>query len=72
MTQAEREQYRVNLEADEAARLRETEWRLITRRLDALYTAQASGDDSILTRQRIQRMEALQAALMGHPEAMAA
>ncbi|WP_406717907.1 hypothetical protein OHA53_19665 [Streptomyces althioticus] len=66
------EERRAKLAADEAELCRLAEWRLIARRLDALYAAQIAGDDSILTRQRIQRMEALQMALMGHPEAMAA
>ncbi|WP_158686600.1 hypothetical protein [Streptomyces griseoflavus] len=58
--------------ADDAAWERELEWRQITRRLDALYAAQAVGDDSTYTQQRIARLEALQAALCGFPEQLAA
>lgn len=66
------EERRAKLDADEAELCRLAEWRLIARRLDALYAAQVAGDDSVLIRQRIARLEALQMALMGHPEAMAA
>jgi hypothetical protein len=51
---------------------RVAEWRRITRRLDALYAAQAAGDETVLTRQRIARLEALQAALCGFPEQLSA
>lgn len=47
------------------------EWRRIKRRLDTLYAAQAAGDRTLLTRQKVERLEALQAALLGNPEAMA-
>jgi hypothetical protein len=47
------------------------EWRRIARKLDALYAAMAAGNDSVLTRQRITRLEALQAAFCGFPEALA-
>jgi hypothetical protein len=50
---------------------RTLEWRRITRKLDALYGAVAAGNDSVLTRQRITRLEALQAAFCGFPEALA-
>ncbi|MFF7112204.1 hypothetical protein ACFY91_07835 [Streptomyces albogriseolus] len=66
------EERRAKLDADEAELCRLAEWRLIARRLDALYAAQRAGDQTILTRQRITSLEALQMALMGHPEAMAA
>ncbi|WP_328920268.1 hypothetical protein OG911_16590 [Streptomyces sp. NBC_00208] len=46
------------------------EWRRIARRLDALYAAQVAGDTSIYTRQRIGRLEALQACLLGTPSAL--
>jgi hypothetical protein len=47
------------------------EWRRIARKLDALYAAMAAGNDSVLARQRIERLEALQAAFCGFPEALA-
>ncbi|UXY27498.1 hypothetical protein [Streptomyces sp. HUAS TT20] len=50
---------------------RALEWRRITRTLGALYAAQTAGDDSVYTRQRIDRLERLQAALCGFPEALA-
>ncbi|WP_409470769.1 hypothetical protein [Streptomyces sp. HC307] len=50
---------------------RQIEMRRITRKLDALYAAQAAGDSSVLTRQRVERLEALQQALMGFPAALA-
>ena len=46
------------------------EWHMIARRLEALYRAQRGGDDSVYTRQRIGRLEGLQKALMGSPEAL--
>lgn len=46
------------------------EWRRIARRLEVLYATQANGDDTTLTRQRIERLEALQQALTGFPEAL--
>lgn len=46
------------------------EYRRITRKLDTLYAAQMDGDNSLYTRQRIRRGEALQAVLMGSPEAL--
>ncbi|MFZ4142624.1 hypothetical protein ACOZDZ_18010 [Streptomyces griseoincarnatus] len=51
---------------------RQAEWRRLTRKLDSLYAAQAAGDDSVRTRQRIAALEAIQMALCGSPEAMAA
>jgi hypothetical protein len=69
MTRAE---FEAQCEAEEAAFLRELEWRHITRRLEALYGAVRAGDGSVRTRERIGRLEALQQALMGFPEALAA
>lgn len=60
------------MNADEAAWYRQLEWQRIARRLDSLYASQAAGDDSVLTRQRVARLEALQATLLGHPAALAA
>ncbi|GLV74975.1 hypothetical protein Shyhy02_29750 [Streptomyces hygroscopicus subsp. hygroscopicus] len=67
-----RDQYAAQCEAEEAACERELEWRHITRQLEALYGAVRAGDGSVYTRQRIGRLEALQAALQGFPEALAA
>ncbi|KMS91731.1 hypothetical protein ACZ91_08810 [Streptomyces regensis] len=69
MTRAE---FEAQCEAEEAAFLRELEWRHITRQLEALYGAVRAGEGSEYTRQRIRRLEALQAALQGFPEALAA
>lgn len=59
----------MNLWSDDASEHR-AEWRVIVRRLDALYARQMAGDDSILTRQRVGRLEALQMALCGFPAAL--
>lgn len=67
-----RTQFEAQCEAEEAAILRELEWRHITRQLEALYGAARAGDGSTRTRERIGRLEALQQALMGFPEALAA
>jgi hypothetical protein len=48
------------------------EVRCLTKRLDALYAAQWRGDRTLLTRQRVERLEALLAAFQGHPEALSA
>lgn len=69
MTRAE---FEAQCEAEEAAFLRELEWRQITRKLEALYGAVRAGEGTEYTRQRIRRLEALQAALQGFPEALAA
>ncbi|MFE7838380.1 hypothetical protein ACFU53_20680 [Streptomyces sp. NPDC057474] len=55
----------------EATLLRKAEWRAIDAKLTALLRRQHDGDTSELTRQRVQRLEALQAALCGSPEALA-
>lgn len=48
------------------------EVRTLTRRLDGLYAAQAAGDESVLLRDRVRRLEALLMAMQGHPEALSA
>lgn len=69
MTRAE---FEARHEAEEAAWFRQVEWQRITRQLEALYGAVRAGDDTVRTRERIGRLEALQKALMGFPEALAA
>jgi hypothetical protein len=71
MTGAERAQWQAEQDAEDAAWERQLEWRQITRKLEALYGAVRAGDGSAYTRQRIGRLEALQAALQGFPEALA-
>ncbi|MFE9136200.1 hypothetical protein [Streptomyces sp. NPDC007355] len=66
-----REERVAALEAEEAAWFRELEWQRIARRLEALYAAQRAGDGSAYTRQRVTRLEAVQAALQGFPGALA-
>ncbi|MFB8417300.1 hypothetical protein ACFC63_17510 [Streptomyces albidoflavus] len=44
----------------------------LTFRLDHLYRQQHQGDRTEPTRQRVARLEALLAALQGHPEALGA
>ncbi|MGW0626964.1 hypothetical protein [Streptomyces sp. NPDC002758] len=41
-----------------------------TKKLDRYYELQRKGDDSVLTAQKVRRLEALQQALMGNPEAL--
>lgn len=48
------------------------EVRCLTARLETLYMAQHGGDGTLLTRQRVERLEALLAAFQGHPEALSA
>jgi hypothetical protein len=57
---------------DEEGHYRAAEFRRLTRTLDGLYAAQAGGDDSILTRQRVDRMERLAQALCGFPARLSA
>jgi hypothetical protein len=57
--------------SDDPALERQIEMRRIMRKLEALYAAQAAGDGSTCTRQRVERLEALQQALMGFPEVLA-
>lgn len=47
------------------------EYNAITSKLEGLYDRQIAGDDTVLTADRIQRLKALQYALLGRPEAMA-
>ncbi|MFE0789147.1 hypothetical protein ACFW4T_28570 [Streptomyces mutabilis] len=49
----------------------EYEWRYTLHRLERLYSAQRAGDDSVYTRERAQRLEAVLAAMQGHPSALA-
>ncbi|MGV2916367.1 hypothetical protein [Streptomyces alfalfae] len=72
MTSTERAQWQAEQDAKEAAWERELEWRQITRKLEALYGAVRAGEGTEYSRQRIRRLEALQAALQGFPEALAA
>jgi hypothetical protein len=67
-----RDEFLSKCEADSAELERQMEWKRIARRLDALYAAQRAGDATVYTRQRIGRLEALQAALCGFPEALSA
>ncbi|MDH6214669.1 hypothetical protein [Streptomyces pseudovenezuelae] len=67
-----REDWEAAQEVEEAAFYREVEWKRIARTLEALYGAVRAGDVSARTRERIGRLEALQQALMGFPEALAA
>ncbi|MGI5511137.1 hypothetical protein [Streptomyces sp. CA-106131] len=46
------------------------EYGRISKRLDRYYELQRQGDDSVLTAQKVHRLEALQQALMGNPEAL--
>ncbi|MFF0161802.1 hypothetical protein ACFYRY_30320 [Streptomyces sp. NPDC005263] len=67
-----REDWEAAQEAEEAAFYREVEWKRIARTLEALYGAVRAGEGTEYTRQRVSRLEALQQALMGFPEALAA
>ncbi|MDX3133884.1 hypothetical protein PV367_29800 [Streptomyces europaeiscabiei] len=55
----------------EALSMKREEWRYLDAKLTALLQRQFEGDDSELTRQRVSRLEALQACLCGSPEALA-
>jgi hypothetical protein len=57
--------------AEEIAWHTESEWRHIAGKLEALYARVSAGDDSVHTRERIGRLEAMQAALQGFPGALA-
>jgi hypothetical protein len=67
-----RDEFLRKCEADDAEFERQAEWKRIARRLDALYASQAAGDTTVYARQRVGRLEALQAALCGFPEALSA
>lgn len=58
--------------SDEERKFLAAEIRYISFRLDCLYRRQHKGDRSVLTRQKVERLEALLAALQGHPEALGA
>ncbi|MFC7883649.1 hypothetical protein ACFUVV_17495 [Streptomyces sp. NPDC057376] len=57
---------------DEERKFLAAEIRYISFRLDVLYRRQHKGDRSVLTRQKVERLEALLSALQGHPEALGA
>ncbi|MGW6293020.1 hypothetical protein [Streptomyces sp. NPDC055058] len=57
---------------DEERRFLAVEIRYTTFRLDVLYRRQYKGDRTVLTRQKIERLEALLSALQGYPEALGA
>lgn len=72
MTRDERRaEWQAQQDADDAAWHRELEWKVIERTLNALYARLRIEGDSVLLRQRIGRYEALQACLLGSPEALA-
>ncbi|MFZ3595446.1 hypothetical protein [Streptomyces sp. BH104] len=54
-------------EAQEHDQRTADEFRRVSAKLEALYAAVRAGDTSTLTRQRVERLEALQAALCGFP-----
>ncbi|MBQ0974756.1 hypothetical protein KBZ00_27040 [Streptomyces sp. RK31] len=56
--------------SDEERRFLAAEIRYTTFRLDVLYRRQHKGDRTALTRQRVERLEALLAALQGFPDAL--
>ncbi|WP_345568755.1 hypothetical protein [Streptomyces plumbiresistens] len=69
---AARAQWEAQLAADEAELLRAEEWHAISRRLDRCHAAQRAGDNSTYLRDRVARLEALQACLLGSVESLAA
>ncbi|MFE7954284.1 hypothetical protein [Streptomyces sp. NPDC057413] len=54
------------------AEYRDLEFAYVTARLNVLYARVRAGEDSAVLRERIARLEALQQALCGFPEALAA
>ncbi|MFE9503787.1 hypothetical protein ACFYO6_14855 [Streptomyces anthocyanicus] len=58
--------------SDEERKFLAAEIRYTSFRLDVLYRRQHKGDRSVLTRQKVERLEALLSALQGHPEALGA
>ncbi|MFE2261392.1 hypothetical protein [Streptomyces griseosporeus] len=54
------------------AEYRDLEFQYVTARLNVLYARVRAGEDSAVLRERIARLEALQQALCGFPEALAA
>ncbi|KND45319.1 hypothetical protein [Streptomyces stelliscabiei] len=71
MSWATREAFQSEMDEFDAVRLRKEEWNYLDRKLNALYKLQFEGDTSELTRQRVGRIEALQAVLCGDPAALA-
>ncbi|ASQ95526.1 hypothetical protein CGL27_22845 [Streptomyces sp. 11-1-2] len=67
-----REDWEAAQEAEEAAFYRECEWKRIERTLSVLYVRQRLEGDSVLLRQRVDRLERLQQALCGSPEQLSA
>ncbi|MFH9432340.1 hypothetical protein [Streptomyces sp. NPDC017230] len=59
------------LEARDIAWNREYEWRYTVHRLEKLYSAQQAGEANPYTRERVARLEAVLAAMQGHPGALA-
>ncbi|MGW0135163.1 hypothetical protein [Streptomyces sp. NPDC003299] len=58
--------------SDEERKFLAAEIRYTSVRLDVLYRRQRRGDRTVLTRQKVERLEALLSALQGHPEALGA
>lgn len=56
--------------SDEERKFLAAEIRYTSFRLDVLYRRQHKGDRTALTRQKVERLEALLSALQGHPEAL--
>ncbi|MEU0423904.1 hypothetical protein ABZ235_09830 [Streptomyces canus] len=63
--------FNAQCEADEAEMLRLMEWKTIDKNLSAAYRARYAGDNSVLTATRIDRLERLQQAFLGAPQALA-
>ncbi|MGW7277029.1 hypothetical protein ACWGIV_01705 [Streptomyces sp. NPDC054844] len=58
--------------SDEERKFLAAEIRYTSFRLDVLYRRQHKGDRSVLTRQKVERLEALLSALQGYPQALGA
>jgi hypothetical protein len=65
-----RDEFIAECDEFDAARMRKEEWEHIDRQLNAMHKRQFEGDSSELTRQKINRLEAVQACLCGSPEAL--
>jgi hypothetical protein len=65
------EEFNAQNEAYEAEMLRLLEWKALEKKLAAAYRARYTGDDSVLTATRIDRLERLQQAFLGAPQALA-
>ncbi|MEU5198867.1 hypothetical protein AB0G86_33305 [Streptomyces scabiei] len=70
MAWATREEFQAEMDEFDALRLKKEEWAAIDDKLTDLHRRQHSGDDTELTRVRIERLEALQSALCGDPAAL--